>query len=132
MRAKAVRPTALGPEDEEAEQQEQVVVEEVPMAAAAAVDVLAAACSSISSTPSSSPLSEVGSRCSDSSGASAIASSLRVMIPHQLPTLSIDAHGSAISSASPFCRSSIEMSSGDFTNAMRPSRGGRLIVTPPF
>ena len=32
---------------------------------------------------------------------------------------------------SPFCSSSIEMLSGERTNAMRPSRGGRLIVMPP-
>ncbi len=30
----------------------------------------------------------------------------------------------------PFCSSSTEMLSGERTNAMRPSRGGRLIVTP--
>ena len=33
-------------------------------------------------------------------------------------------------SAPPFCSNSIEMLSGERTNAMRPSRGGRLIVTP--
>jgi len=43
----------------------------------------------------------------------------------------IDAQGSAGSSASPFWSSSIEMLSGVRTKAMRPSRGGRLIVTPP-
>ena len=33
-------------------------------------------------------------------------------------------------SAAPFCSSSTEISSGVRTNAMRPSRGGRLMVTP--
>ena len=46
------------------------------------------------------------------------------------PVFVIDAQGSLGGSASPFCRSSIEMLSGDRTKAMRPSRGGRLIVTP--
>ena len=46
------------------------------------------------------------------------------------PLLGIEVHGSAGASAAPFCRSSIEISSGVRTNAMRPSRGGRLIVTP--
>ena len=51
---------------------------------------------------------------------------------HQTPTLGIDAHGSAGDSAWPFCSSSIEMASGERMKAMRPSRGGRLIVTPAF
>ena len=42
----------------------------------------------------------------------------------------IDVHGSRGGSASPFCSSSIEIRSGERTNAMCPSRGGRLIVTP--
>ena len=50
--------------------------------------------------------------------------------PYQVPVLAIDAHGSAGALASPFCSSSMEMPSGDFTKAMRPSRGGRLMVTP--
>ena len=40
------------------------------------------------------------------------------------------AHGSALGSGSPIWSSSIEMLSGDRTNAIRPSRGGRLITTP--
>ena len=40
------------------------------------------------------------------------------------------AQGSAGGSAPPICSSSIEIPSGDFTKAMRPSRGGRLMVTP--
>jgi hypothetical protein len=50
--------------------------------------------------------------------------------PYQLPVLAIDAHGSAGGSAAPSWSSSIEIPSGDLTKAMRPSRGGRLIVTP--
>jgi hypothetical protein len=38
--------------------------------------------------------------------------------------------GSAGGSASSACSSSMEMPSGVRTKAMRPSRGGRLIVTP--
>jgi hypothetical protein len=49
---------------------------------------------------------------------------------HQTPVLGIDVHGSAGALASPFCKSSMEMLSGERMNAMRPSRGGRLIVTP--
>ena len=50
--------------------------------------------------------------------------------PYQVPVLAIEAQGSAGALASPFWSSSMEMPSGDFTKAMRPSRGGRLIVTP--
>ena len=39
-------------------------------------------------------------------------------------------HGSVGSSALPFCKSSMEMPSGERMNAMWPSRGGRLMVTP--
>ena len=49
---------------------------------------------------------------------------------YQCPVLGIDIHGSAAGNASPFCSSSIDTLSGDRTKAMRPSRGGRLIVTP--
>ena len=42
-----------------------------------------------------------------------------------------DAHGSAGAFGSPFWMSSIEMASGVRMKAMWPSRGGRLIVTPP-
>ncbi len=51
---------------------------------------------------------------------------------HQTPVFGIDAHGSAGASAWPFCNSSIEIASGVRMNAMWPSRGGRLIVTPAF
>ena len=47
-------------------------------------------------------------------------------------TGSFDTHGSAGSSEPSFCSSSIEMLSGVRTNAMWPSRGGRLIGTPAF
>jgi NhaB family Na+:H+ antiporter len=42
----------------------------------------------------------------------------------------MEAQGSRGGSAPPRCSSSIEMPSGERTKAMRPSRGGRLIVTP--
>ena len=53
-------------------------------------------------------------------------------LSHHLPVLGIDAHGSFLACASPFCSSSSEMLSGERMNAMRPSRGGRLMVTPAF
>ena len=46
-------------------------------------------------------------------------------LSYQLPVLGMDFHGSAGASAAPFCSSSMEMLSGERTNAMRPSRGGR-------
>ena len=49
---------------------------------------------------------------------------------YQLPVFSIESHGSASASGSPFCSNSIEIASGERTNAMCPSRGGRLINTP--
>ena len=49
---------------------------------------------------------------------------------HHLPMFGADFQGSAGALASPFCRISMEMLSGERTNAMLPSRGGRLIVTP--
>ena len=42
-----------------------------------------------------------------------------------------EAFGPFGASAPPSCSSSTEMPSGDRTNAMWPSRGGRLIATPP-
>ena len=50
--------------------------------------------------------------------------------PHHTPVFGIEAQGSAGAFASPRWRSSIEMLSGERTNAMLPSRGGRLMVTP--
>jgi len=44
----------------------------------------------------------------------------------------IERHGSLGGRAAPFCNSSIECLSGERTNAMVPSRGGRLMVTPAF
>ena len=49
---------------------------------------------------------------------------------HQCPVLGIETHGSFGASAAPFCNSSIECRSGERTNAIMPSRGGRLMVTP--
>ena len=46
------------------------------------------------------------------------------------PVLAMLVQGSAGGSASPACSSSREMPSGVRTKAIRPSRGGRLIVTP--
>ena len=49
---------------------------------------------------------------------------------YQESVLAMLLHGSAGGSAEPACSSSMEMPSGVRMNAMRPSRGGRLIVTP--
>ena len=49
---------------------------------------------------------------------------------YHAPVFGIEAQGSAFGSAAPFCSSSIEMLSGERMNAILPSRGGRLIVTP--
>ena len=49
---------------------------------------------------------------------------------YQVPSFGIEAHGSSTGSEPPSCSSSIEIPSGDRMNAMRPSRGGRLITTP--
>jgi hypothetical protein len=51
---------------------------------------------------------------------------------HHLPVFGIDSHGSCLGFASPLCSSSMEMLSGERMNAMRPSRGGRLMVMPAF
>lgn len=50
---------------------------------------------------------------------------------HHAPVFGIETQGSAGSLRGPACNSSIEMPSGERTKAMWPSRGGRLIVTPP-
>ena len=49
---------------------------------------------------------------------------------HQCPVFPMEDQGWAGGSASPFCSSSTEMLSGERMKAMRPSRGGRLMVTP--
>ena len=49
---------------------------------------------------------------------------------HHSPVFAIEAHGSAGAFAPPFCSSSMLIRSGVLMKAMRPSRGGRLIVTP--
>src|SRR5258707_15099511 len=51
---------------------------------------------------------------------------------HQCPVLGMDVHGSCGGSASPFCSSSMECRSGERTNAIWPSRGGRLMAMPSF
>lgn len=51
---------------------------------------------------------------------------------HQCPVFSMLAHGSAGGSASPACRSSMDTLSGERTNAICPSLGGRLMTTPLF
>ena len=50
---------------------------------------------------------------------------------HQAPVFCIEAQGSAGALRSPAWSSSMEMPSGERTKAMWPSRGGRLMVTPP-
>lgn len=50
---------------------------------------------------------------------------------YQVPVLAMEVQGSAGARAAPFCKSSMETPSGERTKAMRPSRGGRLMVTPP-
>jgi len=49
---------------------------------------------------------------------------------YQLPVFGIDAQGSSGAFAPPAWSSSTEIPSGERTNAIRPSRGGREIVTP--
>src|SRR5882672_3020287 len=51
---------------------------------------------------------------------------------YQWPVFGIEVHGSAGGFGWPFCNSSIECRSGERTNAMLPSRGGRLMVMPAF
>jgi hypothetical protein len=62
----------------------------------------------------------------------AAAGELRALISHQCPVLGIDFHGSWGGNAAPFCRSSTDCLSGERTNAIMPSRGGRFMVTPAF
>ena len=50
---------------------------------------------------------------------------------YQWPVFGIEDHGSFGASGLPFCKSSTDCLSGERTNAMLPSRGGRLMVTPP-
>ena len=85
--------------------------------------------SSTSSTPAFSSYSELIPRGYPTSAPSSHSLAPRPT-GYQLPVLPIDAQGSFGSWASPFCRSSMLMSSGDRTKAIRPSRGGRLIAIP--
>jgi len=50
---------------------------------------------------------------------------------YQLPWFGMETQGSRGGSDPPRWRSSIEWPSGDLTNAMCPSRGGRKMATPP-
>jgi hypothetical protein len=51
-------------------------------------------------------------------------------LPYQDPVFGMLAHGSAAGRAVPCCNNSSEIPSGVRMKAMRPSRGGRLMVTP--
>jgi hypothetical protein len=51
---------------------------------------------------------------------------------YQTPVFGMLAQGSAGFNDGPCCSSSMEIPSGERTKAMRPSRGGRLMVTPCF
>ena len=51
---------------------------------------------------------------------------------YHVPVFAIETQGSAGGFAAPFCSNSIEMPSGERTNAILPSRGGRLMTTPAF
>ena len=53
-----------------------------------------------------------------------------IPLPYHEPVLGMLVQGSEGGSAPPACSSSMEMPSGVRTKAIRPSRGGRLIVTP--
>ena len=53
----------------------------------------------------------------------------RSMVYH-VPVFGMETQGSQGSRAAPFCSNSMEIPSGERTNAILPSRGGRLIVTP--
>ena len=55
-----------------------------------------------------------------------------VLAVYQTPVFGMLTHGSAGCKDAPCCSSSTEIPSGERTNAMRPSRGGRLMVTPCF
>jgi len=70
----------------------------------------------------------------DSSNGAALlfASGRLCSVRYHFPVLGIEDQGSAAGRASPFWSSSTDCRSGERTNAMRPSRGGRLMVTPAF
>lgn len=51
---------------------------------------------------------------------------------YHAPVFAMESQGSAGGLAAPFWSISIEMLSGERTNAIRPSRGGRFMVTPAF
>ena len=65
-------------------------------------------------------------------GSPAPRSQKRTEPAYHTPVLGMDFHGSSAGLGSPFCKSSMEISSGERMKAMWPSRGGRLMVTPAF
>lgn len=84
------------------------------------------------SNHSNSPLAIASSSNRITGGKTSVASACSCAQTYQWPMLGIDAQGSCGAFGSPFCKSSIECRSGERTNAMLPSRGGRLMVTPAF
>ena len=68
--------------------------------------------------------------CQRRAALTAVMAQRRQRARHQTPVFGIETQGSAGGRGAPFWRSSIEMLSGVRTNAILPSRGGRLMVTP--
>jgi hypothetical protein len=69
-------------------------------------------------------------RCASASRPSGVPNAVRLRPAYHFPVFGIDFHGSRGGSGSPFCNSSTDCLSGERTNAIMPSRGGRLMVTP--
>jgi hypothetical protein len=76
------------------------------------------------------PVGLDGGFADDGGGAQHEISDLVARRAYHEPVLGIEAQGSCVGLAPPFCKSSIEMPSGERMKAMLPSRGGRLMVTP--
>ena len=76
------------------------------------------------------PVGLDGGFADDGGGAQHEVSDFLVAACYHEPVLGIEAQGSCGGFGLPFCRSSIEMPSGERMKAMLPSRGGRLMVTP--
>jgi hypothetical protein len=77
------------------------------------------------------PVGLDGGFADDGGGAQHEVSDIVVAACYHEPVFPIEAQGSCGGLAPPFCSSSIEMPSGERMKAMWPSRGGRLMVTPP-
>jgi len=75
---------------------------------------------------------EAGSMAAGFIGAKNIKVPLTKSNAHDVKAMAAAAQGSAGGFASPFCKSSMECRSGERTNAIWPSRGGRLMVMPSF